>query len=274
MADYRGSYYSENFSFKDISSFSSESVESGTCYYEVMRVMNGICLFIEDHLNRLRNSVTLAGLDFTFTSGKILSIVKELIRRNGLANGNIRLVLRTAENQPSILYSYLVPFSYPDLESYEQGVPAAVFKFVRTHPNIKQYKPDYQKQLQAFIRKSGVYEALLLDDSDCITEGSKSNVFFIRNECVFTAPGIDVLKGITREKVISLCNKLNYKIIECPVSIDTLTSMEAAFITGTSPKLLPLNRIDQVSYSTGNVMMRNLMAAYDQLILEDIERWR
>ena len=109
---------------------------------------------------------------------------------------------------------------------------------------------------------------------NCITEGSKSNVFFIRKECVMTAPGDKVLKGITREKVISFCNKLNYKLIECPISIDTLPSMEAVFLTGTSPKILPVNRIDQITYSTGHPMMKNLMAAYDDLIQEDISRWR
>ncbi len=107
---------------------------------------------------------------------------------------------------------------------------------------------------------------MLRDEKNCITEGSKSNVFFIANERVMTAPGDQVLKGITREKVFLLCNKLNYKIIECPISIDTLYSMEAVFLTGTSPRILPVNRIDEISYSTGHPMMRNLMKAYDDLI--------
>ncbi len=43
--------------------------------------------------------------------------------------------------------------------------------------------------------------------------------------------------------------------------------MEAVFLTGTSPKILPVNRIDEITYSTGHPMMKNLMAAYDDLIL-------
>jgi branched-chain amino acid aminotransferase len=273
MADYRGSYYSENSSFKKISSLSSAIFETGACYYEVMRVMNGSCLFIEDHLKRLQASVSLSGLKYTFSIQDVSAIIRELIRKNELTDGNIRLVLQVKESHPPVLYSYCVPFSYPSRELYEKGVPTAVFKIVRTNPNIKQYNPVYQRQLQDFILKSNIYEALLQDDRNCITEGSKSNVFFIRNECVMTAPGENVLKGITREKVIYLCSKLNYKFIECPISIDTLPSMEAVFLSGTSPKLLPINRIDQVSYSTGHVMMKNLMEAYENLILEDISRW-
>ncbi len=47
--------------------------------------------------------------------------------------------------------------------------------------------------------------------------------------------------------------------------------MEAVFLSGTSPKILPVNRIGRISYSTVHPMMQNLMAAYDELIREDTE---
>ena len=274
MSDYSGSYYSENSSFRKITSLSSSIFETGACYYEVMRVMDRNCLFIEDHLKRLQTSVSHSGLKYSFNIQDVSSIIRELIRKNELINGNIRLVLQAKESLPPTLYSYCVPFSYPGRELYEKGVPTAVFKIVRSNPNVKQYNPVYQQQMQDFILKTNIYEALLQDNRNCITEGSKSNVFFIRKECVLTAPGEQVLKGITREKVIYLCSKLNYRFIECPISIDTLPLMDAVFLSGTSPKILPVNRIDQVSYSTGHFMVKNLMAAYDELIQEDISKTR
>jgi branched-chain amino acid aminotransferase len=270
MTDYCGSYYSENSLFIKTSSLPTAAFETGACYYEVMRVMDGNCLFIEDHLNRLKKSVSLSGLKYTINFQEVSAIIRELIRKNELVSGNIRLVLQAKESRQPVLYTYCVPFSYPSRELYEQGVPTAVFKIIRNNPNIKQINLSYQQQMRDFILHTGIYEALLQDAMNCITEGSKSNVFFIREGCVMTAPGEKVLKGITREKVILLCSKLNYKLIECPISIDTLPSMEAAFLSGTSPKLLPVNRIDHITYSTGHVMMKNLMAAYDELILEDI----
>jgi branched-chain amino acid aminotransferase len=274
MADYSGSYYSENSTFKKISSLSETAFEKGACYYEVLRVMQENCLFLEDHLHRLQNSVSLAGLKYTFNIQDVSLIIRELIRKNELINGNIRLVLQMKEGGSPLLYTYCVPFSYPSPELYEMGVPTAVFKIVRNNPNIKQYNHTYQQQVREFIRKRKIFEALLCDDKDCITEGSKSNVFFISRECILTAPGDKVLKGITREKVILLCNKLNYKLLECSISIDTLPSMDAVFLSGTSPKILPVNRIGRNIYSTGHAMMRNLMVAYENLIQEDISRWR
>ncbi len=273
MSEYAGLYYSEDTSFKKISSLSAAFFETGTCYYEVMRVLNGNCLFMEDHLNRLRISVSLSGLKYSFNFQDISAIIRELIRKNRLISGNIRLVLQAKEGRKPVLYAYCIPFSYPARELYEQGVTTAIFKIVRNNPNIKQYNHIYQQQVRDFILKTNIYEALLQDDLNCITEGSKSNVFFIRKEYVMTAPGEKVLKGITREKVILLCNKLNYKLIECPISIDTLPSMDAVFLSGTSPKILPVNRIGQITYSTSHAMMKNLMAAYEDLIQEDISKW-
>jgi branched-chain amino acid aminotransferase len=50
--------------------------------------------------------------------------------------------------------------------------------------------------------------------------------------------------------------------------------MQAVFISGTSPKILPVNRIDQIAYSTGHAMVKNLMAAYEDLIQQDVARWQ
>ncbi len=266
MSEYRGLFYTEGSSIKNISSLSETAFTTGDCYYEVLRVLNGNCLFLEDHLLRLQNSVNLAGVDYTFTIQDVSAVIRELIQKNNLANGNIRIVLQVHKGRGPVLYTYCVPHSYPSPGDYEKGVPTAVFNFIRQNPNIKQYNHDYKQQVLEFIKEKDIYEALLRDEKNCITEGSKSNVFFIANEKVMTAPGDQVLKGITREKVFLLCNKLNYKIIECPISIDTLSSMEAVFLTGTSPRILPVNRIDEISYSTGHPMMRNLMKAYDDLI--------
>jgi branched-chain amino acid aminotransferase len=274
MSEYRGSYYSEGSTFKKISFLSASAFNSGASYYEVLRVLDSKCLFLEDHLLRLQNSVSLAGLKYTFVAADISAVIRELIHKNGLVNGNIRLVLQVPEGGSPMLYTYCVPHSYPSPDNYANGVPTAVFKFVRSNPNIKQYNHVYKQQVLEFINKTSIYEALLCDDRDCITEGSKSNVFFIRKEYVLTAPGNQVLKGITREKIFLLCKKLNYTILECPISIDTLPSMEAVFLTGTSPKILPVNRVDEITFSTGHSMMRTLMKAYDDLILEDMARWR
>ena len=271
MAEWLGTYYSENFCLKETATLTEEAFETGKSYYEVLRVIDGICIFLEDHLNRLNESVLLDGLTFSLQLNPVSETIRELIRKNNLSEGNIRLVLQANDDTPG-LFIYCVPFSYPEPGQYAAGVSTAVFQRVRSNPNIKLYDPLYQQQVTEFRAARNVYEVLLADESGCITEGSRTNVFFILNNVLFTAPGEFILKGITRQKVIQLCNELNYKVIEKSISIETLNTMEAVFLTGTSPKVLPVNAIDGQSFAPDHPMIWTLMEAYDRLI--SLERAR
>jgi branched-chain amino acid aminotransferase len=241
-------------------------------FYEVLRVMDGICLFVTDHLNRLRESVTLSGLTQLPDTARIRDIIVQLISLNKLEAGNIKLVWKAQPGGEQALYAFCIPFSYPGRELYVTGVPTALYKARRLNPNVKRLVPSFQDSLQRFIAEKNVYEALLADEQDRILEGSRSNVFFIRDAAVFTAPGDRVLKGITRMKVIDLCNNLNICLIENAVSINHLIGMEGVFITGTSPKILPVCRIDDREYRTGHPLLNKLITGYDSLIREEIER--
>jgi len=107
-----------------------------------------------------------------------------------------------------------------------------------------------------------------------VSEGSRSNVFFIRHDLIRTPPGDQVLKGITRNKVIQLCRKLNIKLIEDPISIDELNKFEAVFLTGTSPKVLPVRRIGSMIYNPDHQLTRLLAVAYDELAADYIRQRR
>jgi branched-chain amino acid aminotransferase len=88
---------------------------------------------------------------------------------------------------------------------------------------------------------------------------------------LFTAPGDEVLKGITREKIIDICNNLNINVIEKAVSINDLSNL-SAFITGTSSKVLPVCSVDSQELQADHPVTRKLMQAYDALILQEIAR--
>jgi branched-chain amino acid aminotransferase len=266
MAEWLGRYYSENFCLKETATLTEDAFETGKSYYEVLRVIDGICIFLEDHLNRLNESVLLDGLSFSLRLNPVSEAIRELIRTNNLSEGNIRLVLQTKDDNPD-LFITCVPFSYPEPGQYTAGVSTSVFQKVRMNPNVKLYDPLYLRQVNEFRVARNVYEVLLADESGCITEGSKTNVFFILNNVIFTAPGVSVLKGITRQKVLLLCNELNYKVIEKSISIETLNTIEAVFLTGTSPKVLPVNAIDAESFAPDHPMIRTLMEAYERLLI-------
>jgi branched-chain amino acid aminotransferase len=75
-----------------------------------------------------------------------------------------------------------------------------------------------------------------------------------------------VLPGITREKIIQLCKKFGIKFNEQKISINAINKYEGAFLTGTSPKVLPIKNIDTHHYDVNNRVIRILMSAFDEMI--------
>lgn len=273
MTEYTGSWFSENGIFKSTSDFHPERFESGIVLYEVLRIQQGVPLFLEDHIRRLRESVDLSGLDAQVLPEPIRSSLHELSRLNAIQDGNIKIIIwYPAPEENSVLLAFFIPHSYPSLEMYETGVDADLSKAVRANPNVKKMHPDLIRQLTAFIKERRIYDALLVDEKGYITEGSKTNFFLVRSKELITAPESMVLKGITRQKILELCNKLDIRVKEELVAPGDLTKFDAAFFSGTSPKILPVRRISDFTFNVKNPVVESLSAAYNEMINQYIQR--
>ena len=139
-------------------------------------------------------------------------------------------------------------------------------KAVRKPPNAKIWNAELRTKAQYLISSSDIYEVLLVNKKKNITEGSKTNIFFIRGNSVFTTCSEDVLQGITRQKLIEICNKSGLSVTEKEIPLAEVPFYEAAFITGTSPGILPVSLIDKHRFNTSNETMKKLMEAYDTLV--------
>jgi branched-chain amino acid aminotransferase len=274
MSEYTGRYFSEGPVYRETALLRQGWLQNGLSLYEVIRVQEGICLFLEDHIRRLQESLALSGQLFPIAIPGMRRILDGLIRKNGLYNGNIKLTVYFSETEKPGLYAFFILHHYPPVSLYQQGIDTDLFRAVRPNPNVKRLFPEMRERLAAFISAHSLYEALLVNEDGCVTEGSKSNVFFIQGDSVYTPPGDQVLKGITRNKVIELCNQLNIKFMEKFISTERLRSMEAAFLTGTSPKVLPIRQIGTIPYRVPHPVMNSLMKAYENLIAGYIQRQR
>lgn len=270
MAEHTGLYYSENTALKNIASLDPALFNRGISLYEVLRVQDSCCLFLEDHLQRLQESVHLSGFTYAVDLSRFRGLLGNLIYKNDLSQGNIKLVLHFMAPDSPALYAYFIPHAYPVPSMYAEGVDTALFRASRSNPNVKRLVPEIREKINHILLAKNLYEVLLVKNN-YITEGSRSNVFFIQGERVITPPGDQVLKGITRHKVIALCNKLNYQLFEESVSVGQLQEMDAVFLTGTSPKILGIRRIGSVAFTVTNPIMNSLAKAYDSLIAAYIQ---
>ena len=229
--------------------------------YEVLRVVNGIPLFLENHLERFYNSAQLSEKSVRFSENQINTFLKNLIENNQVEFGN---VLISYKINLKILF---IQHNYPTTEMYRDGVFCGILKAEREKPNAKVFQTSVRQRADQMLAENGFYEVLLADQFDHITEGSRSNVFFVSEKELVTSPGSKVLLGITRQKTIQLARELNIPVVERELKISELKHFDAAFITGTSPKILPISKIDGFSFNPKNDIVRQLMKSYEDLIV-------
>jgi branched-chain amino acid aminotransferase len=263
-----GKTYVKNGVSVDVSEFIPDV--STDIYYEVVRIMDGKVLFLDDHLIRLQKSISNTDLSFPGIN-RIIENLSLLLRTNNFKIGNIRICLQKDQENQNQLRSYFVPFVYPEPCVYLSGVQLVTYPHIRPNPGIKKWDNQFRVSVNQFIRDFGVYEALLLNDQNQITEGSRSNLFFIdQDQQLITPPEKDILPGITRKYVFRICQQKGVKVIEKPVSLSDLDQMESCFITGTSPKILPGCQVDGISFKVDHPILQMLMAEFETIIEENL----
>jgi len=240
------------------------------CIYEVVRVIDGVILFVEDHVDRLFASLDKKGIVHLLDKKNVIDELYRVVRLNQDVEGNIRYDVYISNGQVQ-RWVYYVPHVYPPQALYQQGVKLVTLKAERAEPSVKMFHGSLRKQVEELMQKTHAYEVILVDTNGRITEGSKSNMFFIQQDKVYTAPDEMVLAGITRKKVIEVINQLAIPIVFEPIPYAHLRQYESAFLTGTSPKVLPIRKIDEVVYSVNHPFLLQIMQHFDELIANYIK---
>ncbi len=233
--------------------------------YEVLRVVDGVALFAEDHFARFQASCELMQVKNFPNQDRFKRELNQLIELNDLHEGNVKIDYSLLVNGHTRFCLRVIPHQYPSAQMYEQGVTLALLHAERTNPQAKVLQ-SVRELADGRIRECQCYEVLLVDQQNRITEGSRSNVFFIKGDEFFTAPDALVLSGITRLKVMDCIRSLGYGLREQAVGENELGACDAVFLTGTSPKILPVSQVEELSFASQSPKLRELMDAYDALI--------
>ena len=229
--------------------------------YEVIRFVEGKPIFLEDHINRLlntcRKSCGETAPDFELLKNEII----QLVEKEQLQNINVKIVI--TEGQRAV---YAIESHYPSAKEYKEGVNCKLLFRERKNPDLKIYQAELRKEADKIKQQSPVFESLLVNQKGEITEGSKSNIFFIKGHRMYTAPNDLVLSGITRQKIIEIAISQGIQVVYKAVNYKELSDYEAAFISGTSPSVLSIRQIQSQSFDADNSILKMIQKAYFGLI--------
>ena len=272
-----GDYFLVNSAPKPARQFNIKYLTEENSIYEVFRIHDGIPLFFQEHIERLLNSLNASNLKFDISKTTIIEDTKKLISINSFKEANIKLLLNISDESSNFVL-YFDNAKLPTADDCKLGIKVGLYDAERIAPNIKYINMELRSNANSEMSTSGLYELLLVKDHKYITEGSRSNVFFIKGDKVFTPPLQYVLPGITRDKVIQDCHDLKYELIEQEITIKELSNFDSGFITGTSPKVLAIRSIDEINYKVNNSVCNAIAKRYDEIVDADLlqmyNKWR
>src|ERR1035437_8371584 len=106
--------------------------------YEVIRVIEGIPVFLEDHLDRLYLSASLTGIKQLPDSHTLEEMIRNFIISQKKETGNIKLSFSFNESlSEPLLELTFVPHYYPTSEEYANGVKVGLMSAERPIPQAK-----------------------------------------------------------------------------------------------------------------------------------------
>lgn len=246
---------------------------SAPLIYEVIRIIDGVPIFLEGHIERMRKSAELIGESIKKTDDEITEEIHKLIDANKEYNMNIKLLCFNLDCPNQTFMIYYIKSSYPEKELYEKGIHTILFESERENPNAKIMNSDLRQRINEEIKAKNAYEALLVNRNGFITEGSRSNIFFVKEDKVYTAPAGDVLLGITRNEIMNVCREKNIEVIEKEIHKDSLKDLDGAFMTGTSVNALPISTIDDTKLdSVNNSIIKIISDGYLQKVQDYIRK--
>lgn len=270
MKDIRDAYYLYNGEVKPVSGFDDLTLRKSPVY-EVIRVTSGVPLFIGEHIDRIRNSFRLCSKETPYTDEEIREEIRKLIRINSIGEGAVKLFFIEDNGSTDLLAYSMIPYM-PTQEEYEHGIRTVTMQEERSNPNAKIWSWALRKTSVNHLKKHNAFETILVNREGCITEGSRSNIFFIRAKSVVTTPATDILPGITRKKVMQICSNHGIPLTEKKVHLNELTAFDAAFMSGTTRKIAPVKQIDAIPFDPHHPELRRIMELFRKTVEEYVEK--
>jgi branched-chain amino acid aminotransferase len=141
-------------------------------------------------------------------------------------------------------------------------VKGILYHAERKDPRSKVINQNLRSAIAEKLIEEGAYEALLVNGNNEITEGSRSNIFFLKNDILITAPDNSVLGGITRKHILDICGEINLTVnFEC-VRVEDIGEYDGVFMTGTSPIVLPFFCIGENRFNINRQLTEKLRQLY------------
>ena len=238
---------------------------------------------LEEHIKRLVNSCKMYHMTLEYTDKELREAIIGIIKINNVEDCYIRPICYYGYGKmgvnplPNKVSTAIAIWSWEDhiKTKGDEGLRAMVSSWVkidsRSLPIHAKASANYANSALARIEalKSGVDEAIMLNVSGMVVEGTAENIFIVKDEHIITPPLTSgALDGITRSSVLDLAQDLGIDYQISDISRDELYYADEIFLTGTAAEIKAIGEIDKITIANGKTgrITGMLQSLYNQIV--------
>lgn len=259
----------------------------GDGVWEGLRLYDGCWAFLDEHMARLFEAAKAVDMDIGLSQDELVQAVFDTQAANDMhTDAHARLMVTRGVK--------VRPFQHPSLSQsgptiviiMEHSKPAiarplrlATVPHLRGLPMTQDPKLNSHSKLNCILaciaaEKAGADEALMLDVHGFVNTTNACNFFIVRQGEVWTSTGDYCMNGITRRKVIELCQANDIPVYERNFSLVDTYGADEAFLTGTFGAQTPVSEIDGRPIGDEGLgpMTERLQGLYKDLIAQEVAR--
>ena len=238
-------------------------LDRGFCYgdglFETLRASNGQIFYIQQHIDRLFDSLQQVLIELPMTRLELTKAVKETLARNKYKNAIIRLMVTRGDTESNIqidskIHPTLVinirPFTPLPKLAYKKGIRVMLFQERANLVNglsLRLKSCNYLSNIliKEFSNKKNYTEGGVVDPDFGVTEGTTSNIFIVEQGQIKTPPlSPYVLAGITRQVVLEIARDHKIPFTEEKITADELIYADEVFITNSCIEIVPVTQVN------------------------------
>jgi branched-chain amino acid aminotransferase len=269
----------------------------GYVIFEGMRcnsTLNGPAIFrLEEHLERLIDSAKIYRMKLEYSKEEIRDACVNIVKENHIDECYIRPIafsaygemgLNPLKNRTSLGITVWEWGPYFGKAGTAKGVRCMVSSWVRIDsrslPPQAKCSANYANSALAKMEavSAGYDEALILNSTGMVAEGSGENVFKVKDGILSTPPASSgILRGVTRDSVIQFARDTGVTFFRNDFSREELFTADELFLSGTAAAITPIREVDGRTIGNGDYpLTRKLQRMYQDAIngkTKKYEKW-
>ena len=223
----------------------------GDGVYEVIPVYGLNLLRIDEHLQRLQNSLSRITLDNPLDDAEWKNVFNSLLDKNPGDDRAIYLQitrgaypvrdLKIQKKTEPTIFIMVLKMNPVDVKDLQKGMKTVTIDDFRWHAcDIKSVSLVANVMMREQAAQADVTDAILVRDGH-VTEGTASNVFIVKNGVLVTPPtSKHLLPGITRDLVLELARANGVKCEVRNIQQAELNTADEIWMTSSTREIAPV----------------------------------